>query len=155
VRNILVVPLALVLVLGWSWNAPAAAATANLCGTLQALTRTDAQRQEGVGSATIDGRTYRLSSALSSNGTNIIGQGVAVGARVCLSGELVTGTDDLLNNYTITSCAAGSPAVGCVATLPLTATQDESLGVAGQLVLLLLAAGFSVIVRRRRIQRAA
>jgi len=136
--------LALAFALAGTTSAPAAAASVNLsqaaplCGTLQALTRTDAQPQEDR--ATIDGRTYWLSAALSYT----IGPGVAIGARVCLFGEVVPGTV-LIKKYTLTLCAAGSAAAGCSATLPLTSTEGgfPSLPVlAAQLVLVVLICGF-------------
>lgn len=146
--------LALALALAGTTSAPAAAASVTACGTLQAFT--DSRAQEGISVLTIDGKTYRLSSALSAKGLNTIGPGVAVGARVCLFGELVPTTSDLLHDYTLTLCAAGSAAAGCTATLPSTSTEGgfPSLPVlAAQLVLVVLAA--SVIVWRRSVQRAA
>ena len=104
----------------------AIAATVNACGTLQALVRPNPPQSEGAGSATIDGKKYGLSSALSTNGTNTIGGGVDVGKRVCLSGEIVAGTTDMLNNYVLAACdQAGAPS-GCGtaagSALPSTAT---------------------------------
>lgn len=84
---------------------PATARPIKICGTLQALLAPNPLSagggvNEGTGSATIAGQTYRLSSALPSDvGKNGIGAGVAAGKRVCLSGDAVVGTAGLLNNY--------------------------------------------------------
>lgn len=110
---------------------PAAAASINVCGTLQALNRPNPPQHEGAGSATIDGRTFRLSDALSTNNTNTIAPGAVVGARVCLSGELVGGTTDLVQNFVLTP--ASTPTLG---SLPSTSTAPS----AHAAVLLLIAA---------------
>lgn len=95
---------------------PASAATINLCGSLEALQRPNPPQVEGPGSVTISGKTYLLSSALSNNNTNTISPAATVGSSVCLSGELVAGTADLVINYVLSVQTA--PASG----LPSTAT---------------------------------
>jgi hypothetical protein len=98
------------------------AAEVSVCGRLQALVRPNPPQQEGGGSVTIDGKTYRLTSALPSNGTNAIAPEMAVGDRVCLTGDVVAGTTDLVNNFQLVSCkGGGAPACGA-STLPSTST---------------------------------
>lgn len=113
---------ALVGVLCLTQAQPVLAAQVDACGALQTLTRPNAPQQEGAGSATIDGKVYRLSSALSTNNTNMIGAGVAVGIRVCLTGELVPGTSDLVNNYRLVPSAGASKT-----SLPSTSTTSGDM----------------------------
>lgn len=84
---------------------PAAADTGTVCGTLQAL-----RWPNGVagtaGAATIDGRTYELSVAWSSNGTNRIGRAATIGSQVCLSGDLAPGTTDVVTSFVLDACAS-------------------------------------------------
>lgn len=108
---------------------PAAATPITVCGKLEALTRH--VTLEGPGSATIDGRTFRLSSALSTNETNRIDADVRVDDRVCLTGNLIlapspSGTVELLENFVLSSCTGPSAPAACAATLPSTSTSDAS-----------------------------
>jgi hypothetical protein len=110
------------------------------CGILGALTRPNQPSAgggviEGGGSAQIGTSLYRLSSALpSAPGTNFISDNVTVGKRVCLTGDLVAGTTDLLNNYLI--FASDVDVCGSLSSYsPATATTNNvlSLGFGGTL----------------------
>lgn len=101
----------------------ALAAPITVCGTLQALTRNVSP--ETPGSATIDGRTFRLTSALSTNGTNRVDADVGVGQRVCLTGDLINapspqGNVELFQNFVLASCSGSAAPSSCG--LPSTAT---------------------------------
>lgn len=109
-------------------SATVSAALINICGTLEALTRN--APPETPGSATIDGRTFLLTSALSSNQTNRVDADVKVGQRVCLTGDLTNapspkGTVDLVQNFVLASCAGPAAPSGCASTLPSTATLSD------------------------------
>lgn len=97
----------------------------DVCGTLQALTRNVSP--ETPGSATIDGRTFRLTSALSTDGTNRVDADVRVGQRVCLTGDLISapspqGNVQLFQNFVLASCSGSAAPSSCVQSLPSTAT---------------------------------
>jgi len=84
---------------------PAAADTGTVCGTLQAL-RWPNGLAGTAGEATIDGRTYELGVAWSSNGTNKIGRAATIGSQVCLSGDLAPGTTDVVTSFVLDACAS-------------------------------------------------
>ena len=103
----------------------ALAAPITVCGTLQALTRNNSG--ETPGAATIDGRTFILTSALSTNGTNRVDADVRVGQRVCLTGDLTNppgpgGNRELFHNFVLASCSGSAAPSSCVQSLPSTAT---------------------------------
>jgi hypothetical protein len=105
------------------------------CGQLEALSKPNQPSPggglvEGGGSATIGGTVYRLSSALPNvSGTNVIGDNVAIGKRVCLSGDPVGGTTDLLNNYRL--FASDVDVCGSLSSYqPATATTNNVLSLA-------------------------
>lgn len=83
----------------------AAADTGTVCGTLQAL-RWPNGLAGTAGEATIDGRTYELGVAWSSNGTNKIGRAATIGSQVCLSGDLAPGTTDVVTSFVLDACAS-------------------------------------------------
>ncbi len=86
-------------------SGPAAADTGTVCGTLQAL-RWPNGLAGTAGAATIDGRTYELSVAWTSNGTNKIGRAATIGSQVCLSGDLEPGTTDVVTSFVLEACAS-------------------------------------------------
>lgn len=112
----------------------ALAAPVTVCGTLQALTRNVSGGTSG--SATIDGRTFILTEALSTNGTNRVDPDVRVGERVCLTaGNLINttgprGNAELVENFVLASCSGSAAPTSCVQSLPSTAT-DPALGPSG------------------------
>lgn len=98
-----------------------------VCGTLQALTRN--VPPDSPGSATIDGRTFILTSALSTDvdRTNRVEADVRVGQRVCLTGDLSNppgpgGNRELFQNFVLASCSGSAAPSSCVQSLPSTAT---------------------------------
>lgn len=122
---------ALTLMLTLLGASSASAAQTSVCGTLQALTRN--VPPDSPGSATIDGRTLRLTSALSTNATNRVDADVQVGQRVCLTGDLIDapspqGTVALFQNFVLASCSGAAPPSGCAQSLPSTATDTKPAG---------------------------
>lgn len=98
-----------------------------VCGTLQALTRN--VPPDSPGSATIDGRTFILTSALSTDvgRTNRVEADVRVGQRVCLTGDLSNppgpgGNREVFENFVLASCSGSAAPSSCVQSLPSTAT---------------------------------
>lgn len=133
---------------------PALAATLSVCGTLQALVRPNPPQNEGGGSATIDGKVYHLTSALSSNRTNTIDPAATVGSRVCLSGEHSGAAEPpLLHNFVLAACPSGSSAPGCTpSSLPSTSTGPVADGLpmlSGGGIVLALALAAAAWVRSR------
>lgn len=83
----------------------AAADTGAVCGTLEALHWPNGLAGT-AGAATIDGQTYELSLAWSSNGSNKIGRAATIGSQVCLSGNLAPGTTDVVTSFVLDACAS-------------------------------------------------
>jgi hypothetical protein len=108
-------------------TASVSAAPISICGNLDRLTRN--VPPETPGSATIDGRTFLLTSALSPNQTNRVDADVRAGQRACLTGDLVNapspaGAVELVQNFVLSSCAGRSDP-GCAPNLPSTATSQD------------------------------
>lgn len=127
---------------------PASAATINQCGTLDALQRPNPPQVERSGSVTISGKTYLLSSALSNNNTNTISPSATVGSSVCLSGELVAGTANLVNNYVLSVQPAPVSGLPSTATAPGPDARPLILGLSVVLAIAAFAA------RRSRVHRS-
>lgn len=151
-RTLLAAGLAVALMFFSGFSAFAAPIT--ICGTLQALTRN--VPPDSPGSATIDGRSFRLTSALSTNGTNRVEADVLVGQRVCLTGDLTNapspqGNVELFQNFVLASCSGASAPTGCVQGLPSTATGPDMSSPGSAIALGGLAtAALALLASRRR-----